>query len=129
MAKDYRNERGLVGKWNGTEVWIMEAKDYDPYPNCISVIADEGMKMIRNGIVVGILNPNGNVNQFTKDKQYSYRKPKPQVLPPQEAKKMPLPVAAEEVLKDVVLQTTIPQGYFDQCTFNVDNFFATLGKE
>ena len=64
MAKDYRNERGLVGKWNGTEVWIMEAKDYDPYTNCISVIADEGMKMIRNGIVVGVLNANGNVFSY-----------------------------------------------------------------
>lgn len=122
MAKDYRNERGLVGKWNGTEVWIMEAKDYDPYPNCISVIADEGMKMIRNGIVVGVLNPNGNVNQFTKDKQYNYRKPKVQ----QEAKeKISLPVAAEEV----ELTATIPADYFNQFTLNVDEFFATLGKE
>ena len=124
MAKDYRNERGLVGKWNGTEVWIMEAKDYDPYPNCISVIADEGMKMIHNGIVVGILNPNGNVNQFTKDKQYSYRKPKPQVFY-KEKDKMPLPVAAAEV----ELTATIPADYFNQFTFNVDEFFATLGKE
>lgn len=127
MAKDYRYERGLVGKWNGTEVWIMEAKDYDPYPNCISVIADEGMKMVRNGMVVGVLNANGNVNQFEKNVQYPYKKqkPKPQVLPPVEAKKMPLPVAAQEV----ELTATIPQGYFDQFTFNVDEFFATLGKE
>ena len=124
MAKDYRYERGLVGKWNGTEVWIMEAKDYDPYPNCISVIADEGMKMIHNGIVVGILNPNGNVNQFTKDKQYTYRKPKPQVFY-KEKDKMPLPVAAAEV----ELTATIPADYFNQFTFNVDEFFATLGKE
>lgn len=124
MAKDYRNERGLVGKWNGTEVWIMEAKDYDPYTNCISVIADEGMKMIHNGIVVGVLNPNGNVNQFEKNKQYNYRKPKPQVFY-KEKDKMPLPVAAQEV----ELTATIPQGYFDQFTFNVDEFFATLGKE
>lgn len=127
MAKDYRYERGLVGKWNGTEVWIMEAKDYDPYPNCISVIADEGMKMVHNGIVVGVLNANGNVNQFSKNVQYPYKKPKskPQVLPPQEAKKMPLPVAAEEV----ELTATIPADYFNQFTFNVDEFFATLGKE
>ena len=119
MAKDYRNERGLVGKWNGTEVWIMEAKDYDPYPNCISVIADEGMKMIHNGIVVGILNPNGNVNQFEKHKQYNYRKPKVQ----QEVKeKISLPVAAEEV----ELTATIPADYFNQFTFNVDEFFKTL---
>ena len=94
MAKDYRYERGLVGKWNGTEVWIMEAKDYDPYSNCISVIADEGMKMVHNGIVVGVLNANGNVNQFEKNKQYTYRKPKPQ----KEEKKMPLPVAAENLV-------------------------------
>ena len=126
MAKDYRYERGLVGKWNGTEVWIMEAKDYDPYPNCISVIADEGMKMIHNGIVVGVLNPNGNVNQFDKNKQYTYRKPKPQVVYKEEKKKeSSLPVAAQEV----ELTATIPQGYFDQFTFNVDEFFATLGKE
>lgn len=121
MAKDYRNERGLVGKWNGTEVWIMEAKDYDPYPNCISVIADEGMKMVHNGIVVGVLNPNGNVNQFTKDKQYTYRKPKPQVFY-KEKDKMPLPVAAEEV----ELTATIPADYFNQFTLNVDEFFKTL---
>ena len=124
MAKDYRYERGLVGKWNGMDVWIMEAKDYDPYTNCISVIADEGMKMVRNGMVVGVLNPNGNVNQFEKNKHYTYRKPKPQVLSPQETKEK-LPVAAEEV----EFTSTIPQGYFDQFTFNVDEFFATLGKE
>ena len=124
MAKDYRNERGLVGKWNGIEVWIMEAKDYDPYPNCISVIADEGMKMIRNGIVVGVLNANGNVNQFTKDKQYSYRKPKPQ----KKVKEVSLPVAAQENFVDS-LEATIPADYFNQFTFNVDEFFATLGKE
>ena len=123
MAKNYRYERGLVGKWNGTEVWIMEAKDYDPYPNCISVIADEGMKMVHNGIVVGVLNANGNVNQFEKNKQYTYRKPKPQ----KEEKKMPLPVAAENLVDS--LEATIPAGYFDQFTFNVDEFFATLGKE
>lgn len=121
MAKDYRNERGLVGKWNGTEVWIMEAKDYDPYPNCISVIADEGMKMIHNGIVVGILNPNGNVNQFTKDKQYTYRKPKPQ----KKVKEVSLPVAAQENFVDS-LEATIPADYFNQFTFNVDEFFKTL---
>lgn len=122
MAKDYRNERGLVGKWNGTEVWIMEAKYYDPYTNCISVIADEGMKMVHHGIVVGVLNPNGNVNQFEKHKQYNYRKPKVQ----QEVKeKISLPVAAEEV----ELTATIPADYFNQFTLNVDEFFATLGKE
>ena len=121
MAKDYRNERGLVGKWNGTEVWIMEAKDYDPYPNGISVIADEGMKMVYNGFVVGILNPNGNVNQFEKHKQYIYRKPKSQET-------TPVPVAAEENLVDS-LETAIPADYFNQFTFNVDEFFATLGKE
>ena len=121
MAKDYRNERGLVGKWNGTEVWIMEAKDYDPYPNCISVIADEGMKMVHNGIVVGVLNPNGNVNQFEKNKQYTYRKPKPQVVYKEEKKE---PAAEEDIF-----QSTIPAGYFNQFTFNVDEFFATLGKE
>lgn len=124
MAKDYRYERGLVGKWNGTEVWIMEAKDYDPYPNCISVIADEGMKMIRNGIVVGVLNANGNVNQFNKDVQYPYKKPKPQAAY-KEPEKSSLPVAAEEV----EFTATIPDGYFNQFTFNVDEFFATLGKE
>ena len=124
MAKDYRYERGLVGKWNGTEVWIMEAKDYDPYPNCISVIADEGMKMIHNGIVVGVLNSNGNVNQYNKSLQYPYKKPKPQALYKEE-KKNPLPVATEEV----EFTSTIPAGYFDQFTSNVDEFFATLGKE
>lgn len=123
MTKDYRYERGLVGKWNETEVCVMEAKDYDPYPNCISVIADEGMKMVHHGIVIGVLNPNGTVNQFEKNKQYTYRKPKPQ-----EAKKIPVPVAAEENLVDS-LEAAIPAGYFDQFTFNVDNFFATLGKE
>ena len=124
MAKDYRNERGLVGKWNGTEVWIMEAKDYDPYPNCISVIADEGMKMVHNGIVVGVLNANGNVNQFNKNVQYPYKKPKPQ----KKVKEVSLPVAAQENFVDS-LEATIPADYFNQFTFNVDEFFATLGKE
>ncbi len=123
MAKDYRYERGLVGKWNGMEVWVLEAKDYDPYTNCISVIADEGMKMVRNGMVVGVLNPNGNVNQFEKNKHYTYRQPKPQVLPPQGAK------GKEPAAEEDIFQSMIPRGYFDQFTFNVDEFFATLGRE
>lgn len=104
MAKDYRNERGLVGKWNGAEVWIMEAKDYDPYPNCISVIADEGMKMVHNGIVVGVLNANGNVNQFSKNVQYPYKKPTPKLQVVYKEEKVSLPVAAQEV----ELTATIP---------------------
>lgn len=126
MAKDYRYERGLVGKWNGMDVIIVDNDNNIKDDGNVYVAAHNGMKMVRNNTVIGILNPTGNVNQFDKMKQQTYRKPKPQVLPPQEAKKkIPLPVAAEEV----ELTTTIPQGYFDQFTFNVDNFFATLGKE
>lgn len=126
MAKDYRYERGLVGKWNGVNVIIVD-KDDDILPGGdIYVASHNGMKMIKDNIVIGTLSPNGNVNQFGKAQHYTYNKPKPQVLPPQEAKKkIPLPVAAEEV----ELTTTIPKGYFDQFTLNVDEFFATLGKE
>lgn len=128
MAKDYRYERGLVGKWNGVNVIIVDKDEDIKLDGSIYVAAHEGMKMIKDNIVIGVLNPNGNVNQFDKAKHYTYNKPKPQVFY-KEKEKIPVPVAAEEALKDVVLQTTIPQGYFDQFTFNVDNFFATLGKE
>ena len=126
MAKDYRYERGLVGKWNGIDVIIVDNDNNIKDDGNVYVAAHNGMKMIRNNTVIGTLSPNGHVNQFGKAQHYTYNKPKPQVLPSQEAKKkIPLPVAAEEV----ELTTTIPQGYFDQFTSNVDNFFATLGKE
>ena len=125
MAKDYRYERGLVGKWNGMDVIIVDNDNNIKDDGNVYVAAHNGMKMIRNNTIIGILNPTGNVNQFDKMKQQTYRKPKPQ----KEKEKIPVPVAAEEVLKDVVLQTTIPDGYFNQFTLNVDEFFAALGKE
>lgn len=128
MAKDYRYERGLVGKWNGMNVSVVDHDQDILDDGNIYVAAHDGMKMVRDGIVIGVLNPNGNVNQFDKAKHYTYKKPKPQVLPPQEAKeKVPMPVAAD--YGEVSLETTIPTGYFDQFTFDVDNFFATLGKD
>ena len=126
MAKDYRYERGLVGKWNGMDVIIVD-KDKDILcDGNVYVASHNGMKMIKDNIVIGTLSPNGNVNQFGKAQHYTYNEPKPQVFyKEKEQKKIPLPVAAQEV----ELTTTIPQGYFDQFTSNVDNFFATLGKE
>ena len=125
MAKDYRYERGLVGKWNGVNVIIVD-KDKDILPGGdIYVASHNGMKMVHNGIVIGTLNPNGNVNQYEKNQQVEYfRKPKPIVK--QEPVKVP---AAQEGYEEILLETTIPAGYFDAFSFNVDNFFATLGKE
>lgn len=116
MAKDYRYERGLVGKWNGMNVSIVDHDQDILDDGNIYVAAHNGMKMVRNGIVIGVLNPNGNVNQFDKAKHYTYKKPKPQVV-------------YKEEPKEEELTATIPADYFSQFTFNVDNFFATLGKE
>ena len=119
---DYRYERGKVGTWNGKEVWIMDAVDYDPYVNCISVIADDGMKMVQNGYVVGFLKANGNVSQLAAGQHYAY---KHKVKLPVVEEPKPLPQKEEVELPD----TAIPAGYFEQFSNIVDEFFSTLGKE
>ncbi|MBO5730288.1 MAG: hypothetical protein J6R67_03745 [Treponema sp.] len=58
----YKNRRGIVGNWKGKQVNIIEKKDYEMTDeNMIYVIADDGMKMVKGGYVIGILNDNGSV--------------------------------------------------------------------
>ena len=115
---DYRYERGKVGTWNGKEVWIMDAVDYDPYTNCISVIADDGMKMVQNGYVVGFLKANGNVSQLAAGQHYAYKR-----------KEYKVEKREEEVPAEEGFEIKIPADYFSQFSGIVDNFFSTLGKE
>ena len=119
----YKHKRGLVGTWNGMNVIIVDKDEDIRNDGNVYVAAHNDMKMIRDNIVIGILNPNGSVNQFNKDKQYTYNKPKPQVFY-KEKEKIPVPVVAD--YGEVELTTSIPRGYFDQFTLNVDEFFKTL---
>ena len=64
MAIDYRYERGTVGSWKGYQVYILEKKEYiDNQHNLKNDIADDGMRMVNRGYVIGYLSRNGSVNE------------------------------------------------------------------
>ena len=68
MAIDYRYERGTVGIWKGYQVYILEKKEYIDNQNnlkndVVYVIADDGMRMVNRGYVIGYLSRNGSVNE------------------------------------------------------------------
>lgn len=71
---NYKDQRGLVGKWKGFSVYVMEKKEYlDCWQkldkNSICVIADDGMKIICEGQIIGILSPGGQVTE-TRPREY-----------------------------------------------------------
>ena len=105
---DYSNERGYVGTWKGEEVRIITKRDYDPYADYIGVIADDDMKMVRDGYVIGYLQPDGNVVQFFTKKRYKYEMPRPQKQ------------------KEEEQAITVAPGYFEQFSGVVDEFFSSL---
>lgn len=108
MAVDYRYERGLVGNWKGYQVYILEKSEYmdNQYnlnDNTVYVIADDGMRMVNRGYIIGYLSRNGTVNECDKVR-YRPVQQKPQT-------------SGEE---------TIPNGYFDSFAGEVTEFFKHL---
>lgn len=68
MAVDYRYERGWVGDWKSYQVYILEKSEYmdNQYnlkDNIVYVIADDGMRMVNKGCIIGYLSRNGTVNE------------------------------------------------------------------
>ena len=111
MKNDYRTRRGKVGAYKGADVYIIERKEYDPQSaGIIYVIADDGMKMVLNNKVIGVLSSTGNVSDV---KPYLYMR---------EEKKESIVVGEQEV----VLTIEIPSGYFDSFSGVVDEFFKTM---
>ena len=64
------DERGTVGNWKGYQVYILEKKEYIDNQHNLKddVIADDGMRMVNRGYIIGYLSRNGSVNivQFRK---------------------------------------------------------------
>lgn len=126
---NYRNERGIVGKWKNTPVHIVEAADYHFSDDIIQVIADDGMKMVKNGLVIGTLSASGSVAGV---KPYNYvsklyeveEVTQPVKLPDEEWKGKRREFAIDEVSLDI----SIPSGYFEQYATAVNKFFEDLDK-
>ena len=120
MAIDYRYERGTVGIWKGYQVYILEKKEYidnqnDLKNDVVYVIADDGMRMVNRGYVIGYLSKNGSVNECDKVRYC----PVPQV-------EERLTVSGEETAVSIELTTNIPEGYFDSFAGEVIEFFKHL---
>lgn len=109
MKNDYRNRRGKVGAYKGAEVYIIEREEYDPQSaGTIYVIADDGMKMVLNNKVIGVLSSTGNVSDV---KPYLYMK---------------VEVATPFEVHEDELTIEIPSGYFESFSGVVDEFFKTM---
>ena len=120
MAIDYRYERGTVGNWKGYQVYILEKKEYIDNQNnlkndVVYVIADDGMRMVNRGYVIGYLSKNGSINECDKVRYC----PVPQV------EERPT-VSGEETAVSIELTTNIPEGYFDRFAGEVIEFFKHL---
>lgn len=114
MAVDYRYERGWVGDWKSYQVYILEKSEYmnNQYnlnDNIVYVIADDGMRMVNKGYIIGYLSRNGTVNECDKVRYC----PVPQVEISASGEKFEL-------------TTNIPEGYFDKFTGEVTEFFKHL---
>ena len=119
MVIDYRCERGTVGIWKGYQVYILEKKEYIDNQNnlkndVVYVIADDGMRMVNKGYVIGYLSKNGSINECDKVRYC----PVPQV----EERPVAISVSGEKV----ELTTNIPEGYFDRFAGEVTEFFKHL---
>ena len=116
MAIDYRYERGTVGNWKGYQVYILEKKEYIDNQNnlkndVVYVIADDGMRMVNRGYVIGYLSKNGSINECDM------------------VRYCPVPQVEENLVasgEKFELTTNIPEGYFDKFTGEVTEFFKHL---
>lgn len=111
MAVDYRYERGWVGDWKSYQVYILEKSEYmnNQYnlnDNTVYVIADDGMRMVNKGYIIGYLSRNGSVNECDKVR---YRP----VQQKSQVEERPLITSTSGEEKEIELTITIPSGYFD----------------
>lgn len=80
---DLRNEKGLIGRYNGREVHVVSKKDYDSGKcndrNIIYVLSD-GSKyeslMVCKGVVIGHIDPHGGVTEYSTPFDYLAPSPK-----------------------------------------------------
>ena len=119
MAVDYRYERGTVGHWKSYQVYILEKSEYidNQYnlkDDVVYVIADDGMRMVNRGYVIGYLSRNGSVNECDMVRYC----PVPQV----EKRSTVIFTSGEKI----ELTTNIPEGYFDSFAGEVTEFFKHL---
>lgn len=113
------DERGTVGNWKGYQVYILEKSEYidnqhNLNDNTVYVIADDGMRMVNKGYIIGYLSRNGSVNECDMVRYC----PVPQV----EENLVVTSVSGEKF----ELTTNIPDGYFDKFTGEVTEFFKHL---
>lgn len=121
---DYRKERGLVGEWKKYKVYVIDKESYDIMsrnePDAIMVIANDGMRMVHNNKVIGVLSAQGSVTEVP---HVAYKKIKEVSIPSSVGKKREV----EEFRDGFELPSAvIEEGYFDQFTAEVDTFFAEL---
>ena len=121
---DYRYERGLVGNWKGYQVYILEKQEYvnSQYhlkDDVVYVIADDGMRMVNRGYTIGYLSKSGSVSECDKVR---YR---PVAQKPQ-AEERPSVTSTSGEEREIELNITIPNGYFDRFTGEVTEFFKHL---
>ena len=88
MTKDYRGETGVIGKWKGYEVFVLNKEQYMDLTNkndyTVYVINDDDCKMIYRGSIVGnLMMDTGTV---IESRQGEY-KPVRRMVKPQEEKK------------------------------------------
>lgn len=59
MSKDYRGKTGVIGNWNGCEVYVLTKEQYMDLTNkgdyTIYVISDDSNKMVLKGSIIGYL--------------------------------------------------------------------------
>lgn len=105
---NYKFERGLVGHWKDNEVYVIEKKDYQHSADIVQVIADDNMRMVKDGFIIGHLSESGSVNEC-RPRRYQVTIPSPS------------PIGTKE-------SELIAADYFDQFTTEVDSFFSLLEK-
>ena len=111
---NYKFERGLVGHWKDNEVYVIEKKDYEHSADKVQVIADDNMRMVKDGFIIGHLSESGSVSECAP-RRYN------QAIPSPVGKKRETGEYREEF-------ELIAADYFNQFTTEVDSFFSLLEK-
>ena len=113
---NYKFERGLVGHWKNNEVYVIEKKDYEHAADKVQVIADDNMRMVKDGFIIGHLSESGSVSECAP-RRYNQAIPSPSPV----GKKRETGEYREEF-------ELIAADYFNQFTTEVDSFFSLLEK-
>jgi hypothetical protein len=79
MKMNYRNERGHVGSWKNLQVVITDKAGYEgnvmaARNDTVYVIADDRMRMVHNGMIIGHLSDSGSVTECKHKKYVTERK-------------------------------------------------------